>query len=75
MSDTPFEELANLDRLIHEPTRLAILTALAACEKADFLFLQRITGLTKGNLSVHLTKLQEVGQLRRNVAAWRLAPA
>ena len=58
MSDTPFEELANLDRLIHEPTRLAILTALAACEKADFLFLQRITGLTKGNLSSHLAKLE-----------------
>lgn len=58
MSDTPFEELANLDRLIHEPTRLAILTALAACERADFLFLQRITGLTKGNLSSHLAKLE-----------------
>jgi DNA-binding transcriptional ArsR family regulator len=55
---TPFEELAGLDRLIHEPTRLAILTALAACERADFLFLQRITSLTKGTLSAHLAKLQ-----------------
>ena len=44
---TPFEQIAGLDRLIHEPTRLAILTALSACERADFLFLQRITGLTK----------------------------
>ena len=61
MSSTPFEQLANLDRLIHEPTRLAILTALSACERADFLFLQRITGLTKGNLSSHLAKLEEVG--------------
>ena len=58
MSTTPFEELAGLDRLIHEPTRLAILTALAACERADFLFLQRITSLTKGNLSAHLAKLE-----------------
>ncbi len=58
MSPTPFEELAGLDRLIHEPTRLAILTALAACERADFLFLQRITSLTKGNLSAHLAKLE-----------------
>jgi DNA-binding transcriptional ArsR family regulator len=58
MSTTPFEELAGLDRLIHEPTRLAILTALAACERADFLFLQRITSLTKGNLSAHLSKLE-----------------
>ncbi len=56
-----FEELANLDRLIHEPARLAILTALSACRKVDFLFLQRLTGLTKGNLSGHLMKLAEGG--------------
>jgi DNA-binding MarR family transcriptional regulator len=54
-----FEELAALDRLIHEPARLAILTALSACSSADFLFLQRLTGLTKGNLSSHLSKLEE----------------
>lgn len=55
----PFEELAGLDRLVHEPARLAILTALSACESADFLFLQRLTGLTKGNLSSHLSKLEQ----------------
>ncbi len=54
----PFEEMAGLDRLVHEPARLAILTALSACESADFLFLQRLTGLTKGNLSSHLAKLE-----------------
>ncbi len=54
----PFEELADLDRLVHEPARLAILTALAACKAADFLYLQRLTGLTKGNLSSHLSKLE-----------------
>jgi DNA-binding transcriptional ArsR family regulator len=58
---TPFEQLANLDRLVHDPARLAILTALSACERADFLFLLRITGLTKGNLSSHLSKLEEAG--------------
>jgi DNA-binding transcriptional ArsR family regulator len=58
---TPFRELAELDRLVHDPTRLAILTALAASGGADFLFLQNITGLTKGNLSAHLSKLQEAG--------------
>ncbi len=63
MSATPFEQLANLDRRVHEPTRLAILTALSACERADFLFLQRITGLTKGNLSSHLSKLEEGGMV------------
>ena len=56
-----FEELANLDRLVHEPARLAILTALTACQKADFLFLQRLTGLSAGNLSVHLSRLEEAG--------------
>lgn len=61
---TPFEELAGLDRLIHEPARLAILTALAACQGADYLFLQRLTGLTGGNLSSHLAKLEEVGLIQ-----------
>ena len=54
---TPFEHLAELNRRVHEPSRLAILTALSACDKADFLFLLNITGLTKGNLSSHLSKL------------------
>ena len=61
MSVTPFEQLANLDRRVHDPARLSILTALSACERADFLFLLRITGLTKGNLSSHLSKLEEAG--------------
>jgi len=55
----PFEEIADLDRLIHEPARLSILTALSACRSADFLFLQSLTGLTKGNLSAHLAKLEQ----------------
>jgi DNA-binding MarR family transcriptional regulator len=56
----PREELV-LDRLIHEPGRLAILTVLSSVDAADFLFLQRATGLTKGNLSSHLTKLEDAG--------------
>ncbi|GAC1399913.1 MAG: transcriptional regulator [Chloroflexota bacterium] len=60
----PFEELASLDKLVHEPARLAILTALSACTSADFLFLQRLTGLSKGNLSAHLSKLEEGGLVR-----------
>ncbi|HEX7555374.1 MAG TPA: transcriptional regulator [Leptolinea sp.] len=61
---TPFEELAGLDRLIHEPARLSILTALAACKSADYLFLQRLTGLTGGNLSSHILKLEESGLIQ-----------
>jgi DNA-binding transcriptional ArsR family regulator len=50
-----------LDRLIHEPGRLAILTVLSSVTDADFVFLQRTTGLTKGNLSSHLSKLEQAG--------------
>ena len=50
-----------LDRLVHEPGRLAILTVLSSVTDADFVFLQRTTGLTKGNLSSHLTKLEDAG--------------
>jgi DNA-binding MarR family transcriptional regulator len=58
-----FEEMPMLSRLIHEPARLAIMIALSACESADFLYLQRLTGLTKGNLSGHLAKLEAAGLL------------
>ena len=54
-----FEEIAGLDKLIHEPARLAIMTILSTSQSADFLALQRLTGLTSGNLSVHLSKLAE----------------
>ena len=53
--------LTELDRLIHEPARLLIVTILSTVESADFLFLQRETDLTKGNLSAHLSKLENAG--------------
>jgi DNA-binding MarR family transcriptional regulator len=49
------------NRLIHEPARLAILTVLSSCHSADFLFLEQVTALSKGNLSVQLTNLEAVG--------------
>src|SRR3712207_9566266 len=55
------EDELQLDRLIHEPARLAILTVLSSVKDADFTFLQRTTGLTKGNLSSHLAKLEAGG--------------
>jgi DNA-binding transcriptional ArsR family regulator len=70
---SPFEELAALDRVVHDPARLAILTALAACRSADFTFLLRLTGLTNGNLSSHLARLEEAGlvQLERRFVGKR----
>lgn len=63
------ESLAEIDRTVHEPARLAILTVLASCERADFLFLERATGLTRGNLSVQLTRLEGAGliEIRKTI--------
>jgi len=58
------ERVGALDRLVHEPARLTILTALSACRRADFMYLLRITGLSRGNLSTHLTKLEDGGLVR-----------
>jgi DNA-binding MarR family transcriptional regulator len=59
MAMSEFKDEVTLDRLIHEPGRLAILTVLSSVKSADFVFLQRTTGLSKGNLSSHLSKLEE----------------
>jgi DNA-binding MarR family transcriptional regulator len=55
--------LTGVNRLIHEPSRSVILAVLSAVESADFLYLQRETGLTKGNLTVHLSKLEAAGYI------------
>ncbi|MHA2426451.1 MAG: transcriptional regulator [Candidatus Hermodarchaeia archaeon] len=48
----------DLDPIVHSPARLKILTVLKEVESADFLFILRQTGLTRGNLSSHLSKLE-----------------
>ena len=63
MSDD-LRSVTELDRLIHEPARLLIVTILSTVESADFLFLQRETELTKGNLSAHLRKLEDAGYVK-----------
>jgi DNA-binding transcriptional ArsR family regulator len=50
-----------LDTLLHEPARLRILALLATVDRADFMYLLRATGLSRGNLSVQLGRLQEAG--------------
>ena len=55
--------LPEIDRLVHEPARLLILTMLNHMDSADFLFLLRQTGLTRGNLSSHLSKLEQAGYI------------
>lgn len=51
----------DVDKLVHEPARLGILSVLDGCAEADFQFLQTILGLTKGNLSSHISKLEAAG--------------
>lgn len=55
--------LAEIDRLIHEPARLMIIAALYVVESGDFTFLKRQTGLTWGNLSSHMSKLEAAGYI------------
>jgi DNA-binding transcriptional ArsR family regulator len=56
-------ELVEVDRIIHEPARAAIMAVLYGVKSADFKFLLETTQLTKGNLSVHARKLQGAGYL------------
>jgi DNA-binding MarR family transcriptional regulator len=57
-------DLAEIDRLVHEPARLMILMALYAVKAADFTFLLNVTELTDGNLSSHLSKLEAAGYVK-----------
>lgn len=67
MANEPSNEdlapLADIDKLIHEPSRLMILATLHYVESADFLYVERQTGLTRGNLSSHMSKLEEGGYI------------
>jgi DNA-binding MarR family transcriptional regulator len=57
------QPLADIDRIIHEPARLMILALLYVVESGDFTFLMRQTGLTWGNLSSHMSKLEAAGYI------------
>jgi len=54
-------KIADIDRLIHEPGRLMIVALLSAVAQADFLYLQHETGMNKGTLSSHISRLEESG--------------
>lgn len=54
-------QITQIDRLLHEPARLLIVATLYPLAEADFRYLLQATGLTKGNLSSHLSKLEQAG--------------
>ncbi|MDP2900161.1 MAG: transcriptional regulator [Candidatus Bathyarchaeota archaeon] len=60
MAESPVD---GIDRVIHEPARLMIMAHLYVVDSADFLFLMRQTGLTFGNLSSHMAKLEGAGYI------------
>lgn len=64
MSQRDLRSLTDVDRVIHEPARLMIVTLLSGVEQADFLYLLNETGLTRGNLSTHLSRLEEAGYVK-----------
>ena len=55
---------SGLDRVVHEPARLRILMLLSAVEESDFKFVQSTLGLTNGNLSSHMTRLEQAGYVK-----------
>ena len=61
LKDSEMRAIDRLDRVIHEPARLKIMTHLYVVESGDFTYLMRTTGLTRGNLSAHMSKLEEAG--------------
>jgi DNA-binding MarR family transcriptional regulator len=66
MSETrdEFPDVKAIDKLIHEPARLILMANLYVVDSADFLFLMNQTGLTFGNLSSHMSKLEAAGFIR-----------
>lgn len=55
------QRLVDIDQVIHAPVRLMVMTYLYVVHSADFVFLKNMTGLSWGNLSTHLSKLEEAG--------------
>ena len=53
----------DIDRLVHEPARFNIMASLYVVQSADCLFLQKQAGLTWGNLSSHLARLEAAGYI------------
>jgi DNA-binding MarR family transcriptional regulator len=63
VSNDPRDSPLEIDKVIHEPARLQIMTQLYVVDEADFIYIMRQTGLTWGNLSSHMTKLEDAGYI------------
>ena len=65
---SPIRRLVAPDRTVHEPARLAVLLLLSVVEKADFLYILDESGMSKGNLSSHMARLEEAGSTAAETA-------
>ena len=61
--DINLPNVEEVDKVIHESARLIIMSFLYLVESADFLFIMQQSGLTFGNLSSHMKKLEEAGYI------------
>ena len=59
--ETDRHPLADIDRVIHSPARLMVMTYLYVTDSVDYVYLTHLTGLTWGNLATHVSKLEEEG--------------
>lgn len=62
----PLLSAGDLDKTVHEPARLMMLSILYVIDRADFVFLHKLTGLTRGNFSTHMSKLEGAGYIQVN---------
>ncbi|MEO8802565.1 MAG: transcriptional regulator [Rudaea sp.] len=82
-NDEKLTGLLNLDRLVHEPARLLMLSVLAQAKQVEFTYLETLSGLSKGNLSSHMSKLEAAGLIevtksfrgKRPLTELRITPA
>ena len=56
--------MSEIDRLIHEPARLVLVSSLYVVDEADFVYLANRTGFTSGNISSHMSKLEAAGYVQ-----------
>ncbi|HOP09310.1 MAG TPA: transcriptional regulator [Candidatus Methanofastidiosa archaeon] len=64
MGNDDLKSIGDIDKMIHEPSRLMIMSLLYVVESADFLFIMRQTEMTWGNLSSHMSKLEAAGYIK-----------
>ncbi len=62
-SEIDFSAISEIDRLVHEPARLMVMASLYVVESADYTYLMRQADITWGNLSAHISKLEEAGYI------------